>query len=140
MKIIKYFFEFLFIFFFFIIFKIIGYKKASNLGEIIGKRFGPFFRSNRKIKRNLENSNIGNSEKDREIIINNTWNGSDNVIVKKKSNNEFKKFDNNKSLYSYQIEKISKNILDGNKRVEYPGMNFDETLLNMKIIDEWVNA
>ena len=75
-----------------------------------------------------------------EIIINNTWNGSDNVIVKKKSNNEFKKFDNNKSLYSYQIEKISKNILDGNKRVEYPGMNFDETLLNMKIIDEWVNA
>ena len=73
MKIIKYFFEFLFIFFFFIIFKIVVYKKASNLGEIIGKRFGPFFRSNRKIKRNLENSNIGNSDKDREIIINSMW-------------------------------------------------------------------
>ena len=67
-------------------------------------------------------------------------NGNNKVIVKKKDNNEFKNFDNNKSLYSYQIEKISKNILNGNKKVEYPGMNFDETLLNMKIIDEWVNA
>ena len=35
MKVIKYFFEFLFIIIFFIIFKIIGYKKASNLGEKI---------------------------------------------------------------------------------------------------------
>jgi len=75
-----------------------------------------------------------------EIIINNTWYGNNKVIVKKKGNNEFKNFDKNKSLYSYQIEKISENILNGNKKVEYPGMNFDETLLNMKIIDEWVNA
>ena len=73
MKIIKYFFEFIFIITFFIIFKIIGYKNATNLGEIIGKKFGPFFRSNYKIQKNLENSNIGNSEKDRKIIINNMW-------------------------------------------------------------------
>ena len=75
-----------------------------------------------------------------EIIINNTWSGNDGVIVKKKGKDEFKNFDNYKSLYSYQIEKISENILNGNKQVEYPGMNLDETLLNMKIIDEWVNA
>jgi len=37
MKIIKYFFEFIFIINIFLIFKIIGYKNASNLGEIIGK-------------------------------------------------------------------------------------------------------
>ena len=68
MKIIKHFFEFILIVPIFIIFKIIGYKNAINLGEIIGKKFGPFFRSNYKIQKNLENSNIGNSEKDRKII------------------------------------------------------------------------
>ena len=75
-----------------------------------------------------------------EILINNTWYGNDNVIIKKKGKNEFKNFVNNKSVYSYQIEKISENILNGNKQVKYPGMNLDETLLNMKIIDEWINA
>ena len=75
-----------------------------------------------------------------EIIINNTWSGNDGVIIKKKGKNEFKNFDYNKSIYSSQIEKISKNILSGNNQVEYPGMNFDETLQNMKIIDEWANV
>ena len=54
MKIIKYFFEFIFIITFFSIFKIIGYKNASNLGELIGKALGPLFRSRNKIQKNLE--------------------------------------------------------------------------------------
>ena len=37
MKIIKYLLEFIFIIIFFFIFKIIGYKIASSLGDIIGK-------------------------------------------------------------------------------------------------------
>ena len=69
MKIIKYFFEFIFIISLFIIFKIIGYKNASNFGEIIGKKFGPLFRSNKKIQQNLENSNIGNLEEDRKTGV-----------------------------------------------------------------------
>ena len=73
MKIIKYFFEFIFIIFIFFIFKIIGYKSASNLGKYIGKVIGPIFRSNYKIKKNLEDSNIGNSTIERDIIINNMW-------------------------------------------------------------------
>ena len=73
MKIIKYFFEFIFIMTFFLIFKIIGYKNASNLGEIIGKKIGPFFRSNTKIQNNLENSSIGNSKEDRKLLINSMW-------------------------------------------------------------------
>ena len=71
MKLIKYFFEFLFIINFFFIFKIVGYENASNFGELIGKKIGPFFRSNSKIQNNLKISNIGNSEKEREIIIKN---------------------------------------------------------------------
>ena len=48
MKTIKYFFEFIFIYSLLIIFKIIGYKNASNFGAIIGKKIGPLFRSNTK--------------------------------------------------------------------------------------------
>ena len=73
MKIIKYFFEYIFVSTFFFIFKIVGYRNASNLGEIIGKIFGPFFRSNSRIQNNLKNSNIGNSENDRKKIINSMW-------------------------------------------------------------------
>ena len=57
MKIIKYFFEFIIIITFFSIFKIIGYRNASNLGEKIGKIFGPLFRSSNVIQKNLENLN-----------------------------------------------------------------------------------
>ena len=71
MKIVKYFFEFIFIINFFLIFKIIGYKNASNLGSIIGKKIGPLFRSNKKIHNNLKSSDFGNSDEDRKIIINN---------------------------------------------------------------------
>ena len=73
MKLIKYFFEFIFILIFFIIFKLIGYKNASNLGEKIGVIIGPFFRSNNKIQSNLKNSNIGNSELERKNIIKKMW-------------------------------------------------------------------
>ncbi len=73
MKLIKYFFEFIIIIIFFFIFKIIRYKNATDLGEIIGKIFGPLFRSNEKILKNLENSKVGNSDNDRKIIIKKMW-------------------------------------------------------------------
>jgi len=73
MKLLKYFIEFLFIIIFFFIFKLIGLKNASNLGEIIGKKFGPLFRSNSKIYNNLKKSNIANSDDDIKKIIDNMW-------------------------------------------------------------------
>ena len=97
MKIIKYLIEFIFIYILLIIFKIIGYKNSSNLGEIIGKKIGPLFRSNKKILTNLENSNIGNSKEDRKSIINNMWGNygrilSEYVYLKQFKKNNFNKF------------------------------------------------
>ena len=97
MKIIKYFFEFILIYILLIIFKIIGYKNASNLGAIIGKKFGPLFRSNKKILANLESSNIGDSQEDRKSIINNMWSNygrilSEYVYLKKFKNNHLDQF------------------------------------------------
>ena len=54
MKIIKYFFEFITIISLFSIFKLIGLKNASNLGGILGKNIGPFFRSKRITEKNVK--------------------------------------------------------------------------------------
>tara|TARA_X000000368_G_C23011778_1_gene703830 strand:+ start:746 stop:1606 length:861 start_codon:yes stop_codon:yes gene_type:complete len=53
MKKIIYFLQFLIVYFLFIIFKIIGYKNASNLGFLIGKYLGPFFKSKKKINETI---------------------------------------------------------------------------------------
>ena len=58
MKTVIYFFEFVLISLLLIIFKILGYKLASNFGFFIGKTFGPLFRSKSLVIDNLKKSNI----------------------------------------------------------------------------------
>jgi Kdo2-lipid IVA lauroyltransferase/acyltransferase len=53
MKIIRYFLEFFIVLIFFIIFKVVGVKLSSDLGEIIGKYFGPLFRKKTIAKKNI---------------------------------------------------------------------------------------
>ena len=105
MKIIKYFFEFIFVIFLFLIFKLIGYKNASNLGEFIGKKIGPFFRSNTKIQNNLENSSIGSSKEDRKLLINSMWGNYGRIL----------------SEYIY-LKKFRQNNL--NQFIEIEGLNY----------------
>ena len=97
MKIIKYFFQFIFIYILLIIFKVIGYKNASNLGALIGRKIGPLFRSNNKIKSNLENANMGKSDEERNSIINNMWSNygrilSEYVFLKQFNRNNLHQF------------------------------------------------
>jgi len=73
MKIIKYFFEFTSIISLFCIFKIIGLKNASNLGSVLGRLIGPFFRSKNITKQNIK-IGLGNLDEKRETeIINAMW-------------------------------------------------------------------
>ena len=55
MKIFKYFFQFLIVLSLFIVFKIIRLQKASFLGGLLAKIFGPLFRSKEIIEKNLKN-------------------------------------------------------------------------------------
>ena len=58
MKKIIYFIEFILVRLLFIIYKILGYKLASNLGFFVGKNFGNFFRKKKSIIENLNKSKI----------------------------------------------------------------------------------
>ena len=73
MKTIKYFFEFICVISLFFIFKIIGLKNASNLGGIIGKLFGPLFRSKKITKENIKNGLGEIDNKEETKIINGMW-------------------------------------------------------------------
>ena len=53
MKIIKYFFQFSIVLILFFLFRILGYKNASNLGSKIGKVFGKLIRSEKIILKNI---------------------------------------------------------------------------------------
>ena len=117
MKIIKYFFEFIFVYTLLIIFKIIGYKNASNLGKKIGVLIGPFFRSKKKIENNLINSNIGIDDLDRKKIIKNMWGNYGRILaeypfLKKFKNNTFKKYIEIEGInYLEEIKKNNKKVV-----------------------------
>ena len=53
MKLIRYFFEYIFIIILFCLMRLLGYKIASEIGCFLGKTFGPLFRSKKIIKNNL---------------------------------------------------------------------------------------
>ena len=60
--------EFVLIKLFFFILIIIGYKNGSNLGDFIGRLFGPIFRSKKLIENNLEKSGIVDKKNYNKII------------------------------------------------------------------------
>jgi len=70
MKKLIYFIEFIFIYIFFIFFKLFGYKVSSNIGFIIGKFFGSMFRSKKSIITNLKKSNISLKQSYKQIASN----------------------------------------------------------------------
>jgi len=139
MKIIKYFFEFIFIFILLIIFKIIGYKNASNLGEKIGVFFGPFFRSKKKIINNLKNSNIGDSDLEREKIIKKMWGNYGRILAEYPFMKKFKKNIFQKYIQIEGIEYLEE-IKKNNKKVVFISGHFNNfELMAMQLENSGVN-
>ena len=62
MKKLNHFLQYIFINIFFLIFKILGFRKSSDLGNIIGKYLGPIFRSKKSIINNLEKAGINKNQ------------------------------------------------------------------------------
>ena len=94
MKKLNHFLQYIFINIFFLIFKILGFRKSSNLGNIIGKYLGPIFRSKKSIITNLEKAGIN---KNQNIIASNVLGNYGRILAEYV---HLKNFKNNK-LYKY---------------------------------------
>jgi Kdo2-lipid IVA lauroyltransferase/acyltransferase len=133
MKIIKYFFQFLIISFLFFLFKIFGYKYSSDLGSILGKYLGPFFRSKKIIMNNLKRVFPDIEIKEINILIKDMWSNygrilSDYIFIKNLRISQFDKY--------IEIEgtDILKKIKDQNQPVIFVSGHFNNfELLAMSI-------
>ena len=74
-------------------------------------------------------------------MIQDTWTAQPSKItIKKNSKEEIINIDCNENIYSYEIESISQSIINNQIKVNYPGLRIDDIILNMKIIDNWINS
>ncbi len=97
MKFLKYFVEFIIIILLFTIFKILGFKLASNIGGQIGKFFGPFFRSKKKLLSNIKKALPDLDEENIQLIIKKMWTNygrilSEYMFIKDFRNSKLEKF------------------------------------------------
>ena len=136
MKNIKYLIQFVIILFFFLIFKIIGYKNASNLGSKIGRYFGRLVRSDKVILKNLSNIEEYSNLKidDKKEIVNNVFSNygrilSDYIYLNKFRDGSLKKFVNIEGYKHLEEIKLK------NKKVVFVSGHFNNFELMAMFID-----
>ena len=136
MKYIKYFFQFLIISILFILFKILGYKKASKFGSIIGKKIGKFVRSDKIILKNLSyitqysNKNLEN----RDLIVNQVYANYGRILSEYVFLKQFKKGSLNKFV-TIEGKDYLEDIKLNNKRVVFVSGHFNNFELMAMFID-----
>jgi len=81
MKIIKYFFQFLFFIFFFFLFKIFGFKISSLIGGKLFETIGPIFRSKELISSNIKKAMPNVDSKDLKKISKLMWNNYGRIFA-----------------------------------------------------------
>ena len=81
MKIIKYFFQFLFFIFFFFLFKIFGFKISSLIGGKLFETIGPIFRSKELISSNIKKAMPNIDSKDLKKISRLMWNNYGRIFA-----------------------------------------------------------
>ncbi len=86
---------------------IIGYKNGSNLGDIIGRLFGPIFRSKKLIENNLEQSGIVD-KKNYNKIISNIYGNYGRILAEYPFLKEFRNNKLNKFIEINGLENLNK--------------------------------
>ena len=111
MKIIKYLFQSIIIYLFFIIGKIIGIKLSRSFFGYLFKKFGPLFKSKKVIKKNLENlKNL--TEEEKKNIIFKMWESYGIVFIEYIFLNKFRR---EKDLINIEGKEILDDIIKSNK-------------------------
>ena len=130
MKIVKYFFEFISVISLFCIFKIVGLRNASNIGSLLGRLIGPFFRSKNIIKKNIK-IGLGNIDamKEKEII-NGMWSNIGRTFAEYMFLKDFKF---NKTNFDH-INIIGTKYLDEIKKSNEPVIFYSGHLANFELM------
>ena len=89
-------------------------------------------------KESLGSDTIINFEKGY-LLIKNTWTGKTEIMKNTKDKKEIIKNKFEKNIYSYEIEKISKDIFEGKNKPSFPGVSIMETKINTEILEKWLN-
>ena len=75
-----------------------------------------------------------------ELVLNDTWSPTNPSLIQiNGENKETIEIECHNNIYTYEIEALSKCILENKKEPDFPGITLNETLKNMKILDEWLN-
>ena len=72
------------------------------------------------------------------IIIDDTWIDGKIISLVKDNNKKEYKFDNTINPYTLEIDNVSQSILNKSNCCLFPGTTFDETLINTKILNDWI--
>jgi len=115
MNSIKYFLQFFIISIFFIIFKIVGLKFASNISSKIVSLIGPFFRSKKLIENNIRKAIPNLDSKELKKIVNNMWGNYGRILSEYVFIKDFRE---SKSENIIQVE--GQEILDQIKKDKEP--------------------
>ena len=75
-----------------------------------------------------------------QIILENNWDSEITQLSILGKVNKVKNFRNTKNLYSLEIEKISKDIIENKVEATFPGIDKKNIFLNTKIINDWLNG
>jgi Kdo2-lipid IVA lauroyltransferase/acyltransferase len=143
MKKIKYFFEFIIIYFFFIIFKILGYKVSTFLSSFIGYIFGPLLRSKKTIINNIHKAYPQIEDSEVKITIKEMWKNygkilSDYVFIKnfRKSNLEkYISIENKETLIEIKNQKKPVIFISGHfNNFELLAMEIEKTGINLAAV------
>ena len=73
-----------------------------------------------------------------EIHIENTWLNPSTIKVKS-DQNKIINFESSASIFSHEIDALSKCILDDKLKPNFPDLTINDIIGNMKIIDKWKN-
>ena len=106
MKSIRYILEYILIVILFSLFKLLGYRIASGLGYLIGKTFGPFFRSKKIIKNNLIKFDNSLSPEKIKKITTEMWGNYGRIFSEYPYIPNFRKGDLDKYIKIENIEKL----------------------------------
>ena len=110
MKLIRYFFEYIFIIILFGFLRLLGYRIASEFGCFLGKTLGPLFRSKKIIRNNLIKFDNSLSPQKIEDISKEMWGNYGRILAEYPYISSFRKGDLDKYVKS-ELELKIRNLV-----------------------------